>query len=157
MVSTFLIGAAQPQQPTTSGFGAATTSFGAVAPSNTFGASNTSAFGGGVGLGGAPSTFGGGGVGSAFGVGSTSTIGAGGGGFGVAGASTGGVGTPGQTNATTNCGTGNPPYTVTQDKENAPNGQQGSVSVYFQSISCMPNYKNWNFEVIIFILLLFGM
>ncbi|KAI8615851.1 nuclear protein 96-domain-containing protein [Chytriomyces sp. MP71] len=64
---------------------------------------------------------------------------------GAAGATTPSFGGPGQTTPTTNCGTGNPAYVVTQERESTGALGAGSVS-QFHAISAMPAYKNWSFE-----------
>ncbi|KAI9354053.1 nuclear protein 96-domain-containing protein [Zopfochytrium polystomum] len=152
---------------TTQGFGGAGSGFGAARP--TFGATGSvfgggatpaggfgsfgattqpSSFGGGTGFVGANAGFGNqtaGGFGSglagqsAFGAGSSAF---GQTGMGVAG---GGFGGPGQTTATSNCGTGNPTFAPTGERESA-QGVNSNAVIYFQSVSAMPNYKNWSFE-----------
>ncbi|KAI8853150.1 nuclear protein 96-domain-containing protein [Chytridium lagenaria] len=144
-------GAATSGFGATGGFGAAPSAFGAPRPSGFGATTGTGLFGasaqtpassfGGFGASTAPSTFGGTSSGL-FGGGASS------GGFGAAQPSAfgaaGGFGAPGQTSQNQNCGTGNPAWQPTQDRDGAT--ASNSAITLFHNISAMPNYKNWSQE-----------
>ncbi|KAJ3105705.1 hypothetical protein HDU97_007682 [Phlyctochytrium planicorne] len=161
-------GSTAPAFGTNAGFSGGASTFGAR-PQSTFGAANNNVFGGSTGLGGgstfsfggAPSTsnfssggsalFGGntgGGFGanagttSAFGGSGATTFGGGQAGSGQFGAATS-FGAPGQTTPNMNCGTGNPTWQLTQDRDGVGPSTTGT---FLHSISAMPNYKTWSPE-----------
>ncbi|EJD51201.1 hypothetical protein AURDEDRAFT_149853 [Auricularia subglabra TFB-10046 SS5] len=126
------------------GFGASTGAFGSTgATSGGFG--GFGATGGTGAFGAQPAAAGGGGLFGSSGQASTSTFGSApaGGLFGARPAATAGFGTSTALVPAVANGTASPAYEVTQERDNV--GAQ-SVVLHYQSISCMPAYKNSSFE-----------